>query len=243
MEIVLAEERLLGRSAEPLPGTRLEKQYGCDILVHRGDDAEPERVEVKGWGDPLVGRRGKLSWPLDVQVSQFEAARSGAPFRVEIVANLTRFLDGGDPYERLTVPGAFVADHALPSGYMVILEEIRGEATRSPNRPMTLTSQLRPEDIPPLGASRGQLEAFALTFPAWPGTMWDWEGLSAIGHKSRAEWESTGRLPSSLDTLRLYLLVEQRGLRHRDAPDEGELDVLRYMQALVDGIRTMLCAG
>lgn len=84
-------------------------------------------MEVKGWGAPFIAKRGGFSWPQDLQTSQYKAACDGRPLRVEIVANLTAYLAGKGPYERLTVTADFIAEHAVPAKYEVDLEPLRDQ--------------------------------------------------------------------------------------------------------------------
>jgi hypothetical protein len=62
MEVVLAEERLRGNTADALPGTHLEKEYGCDILARVPGEEEPLPDRGKGLGEPIG--RGARQIPL-----------------------------------------------------------------------------------------------------------------------------------------------------------------------------------
>ena len=213
MEIIVAEEWLAGNTPEPIRGTHLEQVYGCDVLVRVPGLAEPEHVEVKGWGAPLIAHKGKFSWRQDMQVSQYRAACSGVSYRMEIVANLRRFLDAGDGYDRLTVGGGFIREQAEPLGYQVDLEPLRDGIRRHGG--IITNTRLSSSDIPPPGAARAAIAAFALTYPGWCAPDWSRD----IASQECAErWRSTGELPDDLGRLRLELFWEQRAIRHGGDP-------------------------
>jgi hypothetical protein len=243
VEIVLAEERARGHAAEALPGTHLEKVHGCDILSRVPGEDELCRIEVKGWGTPLIAARGGFHWPLELEVSQWDAARSGVPFRAEIVANLRAYLDRAEPYERLTVDGGFIAENAIPNGYSVVLDPLRG-ARRFPEHRVLLSSRLRVDDVPRADTDWDAIGEFAITFPAWTELNWDGDGLTEAVERVRAQWAASGELPPDLYTLRLCLLREQRELRHLQTGPGGEFedgsDELPYAQALIGAIRNCL---
>src|SRR4051794_6744717 len=103
MRIVLAEEKDRGWTATAIGSARAEKQHGCDILSTPPEGGTPHPVEVKGWGEPFLGARGRFLYAQDIRDSQYEAAKRHPNFRLEIVANLTAFLAERAPYERLTL--------------------------------------------------------------------------------------------------------------------------------------------
>ncbi len=247
MEIVLAEERMRGNSAHALAGAHLEKAHGCDILSTVPGQDDPTRIEVKGWGTPLIAAGGKFNWPLELQVSQHDAARTvGVSFRAEIVANLRAYLDHGAPYERLTVPGAYISTNAVPSAYAVPLEGLRDAVHGAAHSPI-LTSRLRVLDVPSEGAGWDEIGAFAIKFPGWTATEIDWDALYALVEEVQTGWTRNGELPGDIDLLRVCLLWEQRRLRHLQTGPGGEYedgaDELPYAQALVGAIRRILGQG
>jgi len=85
--------------------------------------------------------------------------------------------------------------------------------------------------MPPAGADWGAIQRFALTF----------DGYEAFGDEcgNLANARQEGRLPvegQTLSVLRGCLFFEQRRWRHFGEQPEG--DNLRYMQALLDAIRS-----
>lgn len=106
MEIVEAEERANGWSPQVIGVAALEKEHGCDILSVPPDGGDPHPVEVKGWGEPFLRPSGKFVYTQDVRESQMLAAKQNPDFRIEIVANLTAYLQGNTEYERLTLTAA-----------------------------------------------------------------------------------------------------------------------------------------
>jgi hypothetical protein len=235
MEVIVAEEWLAGNTPEPIRGTHLEQVHGCDILVGVPGQAEPDRVEVKGWGEPMIAVRGKFSWRQDMQVSQYRSASSGLPFRMEIVANLRRFLDAGDRYDRLTVDADFIRRQAQPSAYEVDLEPLR-EGIRRHGGIVTNT-RLRSADIPPFGAPWMTIAAFALTYPGWCATEWSRDIAS---QQCADHWHRTGELPTGLERLRLELFWEQRAVRHRDSPNDPDEEMMAFLHAVVERIREIV---
>jgi hypothetical protein len=125
MEIVVAEEAANGWQPRVLGSWKNESAEGCDILSTPPDGGEAHPVEVKGWGDPLLGARGGFTWTQEIQPSQMEAARRNQNFRLEIVANLRAYHAGlGDP-ERLTVSADYIRQHAFVSQYRIPLDALK----------------------------------------------------------------------------------------------------------------------
>jgi hypothetical protein len=114
MAIVLAEERAAGWAPHELGVAALEKQHGCDILSTPPHGGTPHPVEVKGWGEPFLAVRGRFAYHQDIRESQMHAARCDCHFRIEIVANLTAYLAGAEPYERLRLTAAEIRERAVP---------------------------------------------------------------------------------------------------------------------------------
>lgn len=57
----------------------------------------PHRIEIEGWGEPLLAPDGSFSYPADVNQEQLQHARSDPNWRLEIVGNLTAVRDGTGP--------------------------------------------------------------------------------------------------------------------------------------------------
>jgi hypothetical protein len=130
MEIVLAEEIAAGWTPRVLGAAALEKQHGCDILSVPPAGGDPHPVEVKGWGDPFIAARRQFGYDQDIRASQMEAAERDPNFRIEIVANLTAYLAGAGPYERLTLTASEIIERAGPHLYGVPLSGKEPEIVR-----------------------------------------------------------------------------------------------------------------
>jgi hypothetical protein len=121
MAIVTAEEQARGHRVE-LPGSWAnERLYGCDLLSYPPDSGEPERVEVKGWGEPILTSTGRFTYGQDIRASQVAAVLGDAPFRLEIVANLDAHLNGGADYQRLTLSSSEIRSRLMPRLYEIPL--------------------------------------------------------------------------------------------------------------------------
>lgn len=112
MAIVLAEERAAGWAPHELGAAELEKQHGCDILSTPPQGGAAHPVEVKGWGEPFLAVRGRFAYHQDMRESQMKAARCDNNFRIELVANLTAYLAGSGPYERLRLTATEIRERA-----------------------------------------------------------------------------------------------------------------------------------
>ncbi len=134
MDIVAAEERCNGWKPQVIGVAALEKQHGCDILSTPPKGGEPHPVEVKGWGDAFIGARGRFLYTQDLRDSQMQAAVRNPNFRIEIVANLKRYLAGEAPYERLTLRAAEIKS-AQPRLWEVKLDAKAGEIRKGPWKP------------------------------------------------------------------------------------------------------------
>jgi len=136
VRIVLAEEIARGWKPTEIGVAAEEKRLGCDVLSVPPEGGEAHPVEVKGWGEPFLSlSSGRFIDFQDIRSSQMEAARRDRNYRVEIVANLTAYLAGTGPYERLTLTAAEVCERAIPRLYDVPLtgmeERIRRVETDS----------------------------------------------------------------------------------------------------------------
>lgn len=130
MKIVVAEETARGWSPHVIGDAKQEKKHGCDILSTPLGGGDPHRVEVKGWGEPFRRPSGKFFYTQDIRDSQMSSARRDKPFRIEIVANLTAYLQDQDPYERLTLRADEIAT-ATPRLWEFALEGKEHEITCS----------------------------------------------------------------------------------------------------------------
>jgi hypothetical protein len=124
--IVRQEELDRGWTPEPLLSKTQERLEGCDFFSTPPDGGPAHPIEVKGWGEPLIKANGSFTYPADVNAQQFERAQRDPTWRLEIVANLTAFLAGLGPYQRLTLSGGEVVERATPWKYTVTLEGLSG---------------------------------------------------------------------------------------------------------------------
>lgn len=130
MEIVVAEELAAGHQPHVLGAAVLEKEHGCDIIVTPAEGSEPTPVEVKGWGEPFFFASGLWRYDQDIRASQMKAAKRNPDYRVEIVANLTAYLAGDGPYERLTLTAGEICERAKPRLHDVPLTGKEDEIVR-----------------------------------------------------------------------------------------------------------------
>jgi hypothetical protein len=105
-----------------LLGQRAQHDEGCDLLSVPANGGPAHRIEVKGWGEPLLKSDGSFSYPADVNQEQVERARADPTWRLEIVANISAERAGTGNAERLTLSGAEVADRAVGWRYRVPLD-------------------------------------------------------------------------------------------------------------------------
>jgi hypothetical protein len=140
MEIVLAEEVAAGWTPRVLGAAALEKRHGCDILSVPPGGGEPHPVEVKGWGEPFIAPRQRFGYHQDVRASQMVAAQRDPNYRLEMVANLTAYLAGTGPYERLTLTASEIIERAIPRLYDVPLTGKENEIVRREAPPISIAS-------------------------------------------------------------------------------------------------------
>jgi hypothetical protein len=119
-EVIWAEELASGRHPRRL-SQKEQRIEGCDILSYpdAAHGGEPERIEVKGWGEPFLDLVGAFRYGAEVNREQYERAHGGAGWRLEVVANLAG--DIPRPIERLSLSAAEVARVAEPWKYTVPL--------------------------------------------------------------------------------------------------------------------------
>jgi hypothetical protein len=130
VEIVRSEEEARGRKVTGLSKIQ-EREYGCDLLSDGPNGRE--YVEVKGWGEPLLGANGTFTFPADLNAEQYETAcREGARFRLEIVADLSAERKAPGHYQRLSLTGDDIRQLATPWRYRLPLDDL---ADRVASRP------------------------------------------------------------------------------------------------------------
>jgi hypothetical protein len=123
VEIVRAAETARGWRPGSILGQRAQRLEGCDFLSEPPDGGPAHRIEVKGWGEPLVTAGGSFSYPADVTREQYERAKAEpTTWRLEIVADLTAFLEGRGVPQRLTLDGSEVVERAYCWRYRVPLD-------------------------------------------------------------------------------------------------------------------------
>ena len=123
VEIVRKAEAARGWRPGSLLSQRAQRLEGCDFLSEPPDGGPAHRIEVKGWGEPLLAGDGSFSYPADVTREQFEHAKADpATWRLEIVANLTAVLAGEGVPQRLTLDGSEVVERARCWRYQVRLD-------------------------------------------------------------------------------------------------------------------------
>ena len=122
VEIVRNGEIARGWSPGPLLGQHQQHEEGCDLLSKPPDGRPPNRIEVKGWGEPLLMSDGSFTDRADVNHEQMDRARNDPTWRLEIVGNLTAVSAGTGEAERLTLTAAEVSDRAVGWRYRVPLD-------------------------------------------------------------------------------------------------------------------------
>lgn len=135
VRIVLLEERANGWAPTEIAVAREEKRLGCDVLSVPPLGGDPHPVEVKGWGEPFLSVSGVFRYPQDIRLSQMEAVKRDPNYRVEIVANLTAYLAGVGPYERLTLTADEIVERALPRLYDIPLTGLEARIRREDTGP------------------------------------------------------------------------------------------------------------
>jgi hypothetical protein len=124
VEIVCDAERARHFKPGDLLGQRAQHDEGCDLLSVPENGGPAHRIEVKGWGEPLLKPDGSFTYPADVNQEQLDRARSDPTWRLEIVANLTAERAGSGKAERLTLSGAEVAERAIGWRYRIPLDDL-----------------------------------------------------------------------------------------------------------------------
>jgi hypothetical protein len=129
VEIVCDAERARGFQPSDLLSQRAQHDEGCDVLSVPANGGAAHRIEVKGWGEPLLRPDGSFTYPADVNHEQLEHARTDPTWRLEIVANIAAERAGRGNPERLTLSGAEVAERAIGWRYRVPLDDLANRVT------------------------------------------------------------------------------------------------------------------
>ncbi len=122
VRIVQEAEAAKGWTATGLLSQRAQHDEGCDLLSTPPDGGEPHRIEVKAWGESLLGPDGTFRYPADVNHEQLERAQTDPNWRLEIVANIAAVRAGTGSAERLTLTGPEVAERVVGWRYRVPLD-------------------------------------------------------------------------------------------------------------------------
>ena len=122
VQIVCDSERAAGFKPSDLLSQRAQHDEGCDVLSVPENGGPAQRIEIKGWGEPLRKPDGSFTYPADVNQEQLERARTDPTWRLEIVANIAAERSGTGKAERLTLSGAEVAERAVGWRYRVPLD-------------------------------------------------------------------------------------------------------------------------
>jgi hypothetical protein len=120
IEIVSDSERAAGNNPRLL-GQHEQHVEGCDLISTAKDGGGPSRIEVKGWGEPLLGQGGSIAYPADINAEQFKRAKTDPDWRLEIVGNLSAVRAGKGQPQRLTLTGAETVERAEPWRYRISL--------------------------------------------------------------------------------------------------------------------------
>jgi hypothetical protein len=132
IEIVRDAELARGWTPGPLLSQRAQREEGCDLLSTPPDGGPPHRIEVKGWGEPLLADNGAFTYPADVNREQFEHAKSDPNWRLEIVGNLAAVRAGNGEPERLTLAHNEVVQRAQCWRYRIPLDGLAERVQRRP---------------------------------------------------------------------------------------------------------------
>jgi hypothetical protein len=121
VEIVRDAELARGWTPGPLLSQRVQHEEGCDLLSTPPGGGAPQRVEVKGWGEPLTSDNA-FTYPADVNREQYEHAKRDPNWRLEIVGNLAAVRAGIGQPERLTLTAGEVVQRARCWRYRIQLD-------------------------------------------------------------------------------------------------------------------------
>lgn len=129
VEIVRAEEVAKGWTPGPQLGQRAQPLEGCDFLSIPPDGGSAHPIEVKGWGEPMVGPDGSILDRADMNVEQLERAKADPNWRLEIVANLAAARERRGRPQRLSLTAAEVVERARGWRYRVELDGLAQRVT------------------------------------------------------------------------------------------------------------------
>jgi hypothetical protein len=122
VEIVSDSERARGFQPSDLLSQRAQHDEGCDLLSVPESGGPAHRIEIKGWGEPLLKPGGSFAYPADVNQEQLERARTDPTWRLEIVGNIAAERAGTGNAERLTLSGAEVVERAITWRFRIPLD-------------------------------------------------------------------------------------------------------------------------
>ena len=115
-----AEEEARGWVPGPALSKAEEARRGCDFFSRPPDGGSPHPVEVKGWGEPLLGTSGEFTYDADINA----AARSGVS-RSKLAARdrrqPRRIPAGSGDTQRLTLTAADGLERSRPWRYKIRL--------------------------------------------------------------------------------------------------------------------------
>lgn len=132
VEIVRDAEIAEGWKPGPLLSQRAQHDEGCDLLSKPTNGGPPRRIEVKGWGEPLLASNGTFADLADVNREQYERAMSDPNWRLEIVGNLAAVRAGTGQPERLTLTSSEVIERAECWRYRIRLDGLAMRVDRAP---------------------------------------------------------------------------------------------------------------
>ena len=131
VKIVRDVEFARGWTPGPLLGQHDQHEEGCDLLSTPPDGGPSHRIEVKGWGEPLLTDNGVFNYPADVNREQYEHAKAAPNWRLEIVGNLAAVRAGTGQPERLTLTAGEVVKRAECWRYRIPLDGLAERVQRS----------------------------------------------------------------------------------------------------------------
>ncbi len=121
VEIVSDGERAAGNEPRLL-GQHEQHLEGCDLISTPTEGGAPKRIEIKGWGEPLLRQDGLFTDPADINAEQFNRAQTDPEWRLEIVGNLSAVRAGEGQPQRLTLTGSEAVERAEPWRYRSSLD-------------------------------------------------------------------------------------------------------------------------
>jgi hypothetical protein len=95
---------------------------GCDFFA-TSPGGDRHAIEVKGWGEPLLGPSGRFLHAADINAEQLRRAKDDERWRLEIVGNLDAVIAGRGAAQCLSLTGEEVAQRAEGWKYRVPLDD------------------------------------------------------------------------------------------------------------------------